>query len=445
MQRMTRLFGTDGVRGVANQDLTPDLALALGRAAGEVLAPHGEEIVIGRDTRISGPMLAAALTAGLSSAGARVRLAGVVPTPAVAFLTITDGAAAGAMISASHNPVPDNGIKFFSSDGMKITEGLEEEIESAMERGPDELPTGVGVGAVRDVDDPHDRYVDHLLATLPERLDGLRVVVDCAYGSAWKLGPRAFREAGADVVAINAEPDGTRINVDCGSTSLDGLAKRVVAEGADIGLGFDGDADRVLAVDERGQALDGDRILTVLGLSLHAAGQLKEDLLVATVMSNLGFLRAMRERGIDVVTAAVGDKYVADEMIKRGAVLGGEQSGHVILAEHSTTGDGILTGLQLAAFLVASDQPLSDVARVWSRYPQVLINVPVRGRGRLERAEPVWAEVDAVEAELGDEGRVLVRASGTEPVVRIMVEAASERRAQEAARRLADAVASHLG
>lgn len=442
---MTRLFGTDGVRGVANKDLTPDLALALGRAAGEVLAPQGEEIVIGRDTRISGPMLEAALTAGLSSAGAKVRLAGVVPTPAVAFFTVTDGAAAGAMISASHNPVPDNGIKFFSSDGMKISEGLEEEIEAAMERGPDELPTGLGVGSVKDLDDPRDRYVDHLLATLPERLDGLRVVVDCAYGSAWKLGPRAFREAGADVVAINAEPDGTRINVDCGSTSLEGLAKRVVAEGADIGLGFDGDADRVLAVDERGQVLDGDRILTVLGLSLHAAGQLKEDLLVATVMSNLGFLRAMRERGIDVITAPVGDKYVVDEMVRRGAVLGGEQSGHVILAQHSATGDGILTGLQLAAFLVASDQPLSAAARVWSSYPQVLINVPVQGRGRLEGAEPVWTEVAAVEDELGEEGRVLVRASGTEPVVRIMVEAASERRAQDAARRLAAAVAAHLG
>jgi phosphoglucosamine mutase len=441
---MTRLFGTDGVRGVANKDLTPDLALALGRAAGEVLAPTGEEVVIGRDTRISGPMLEGALAAGLSSAGAKVRLAGVVPTPTVAFLTIQDGAAAGAMISASHNPVPDNGIKFFSADGMKLSAGLEDQIEAAMERGSGELPTGLDVGTVERIQDAHERYVDHLLATLPERLTGLRVVLDCAFGSAWKVGPRAFREAGADVVAINADPDGSRINVDCGSTSLDGLAKRVVAEGADIGLGFDGDADRVLAVDERGQVLDGDRILTVLGMGLHAAGQLKEDLLVATLMSNLGFLRAMRERGIEVIVAPVGDKHVVEEMVTRGAVLGGEQSGHVILAEHSSTGDGILTGLQLATFLVASDEPLSDLARVWESFPQVLVNLAVDGRAQLQGAEPVWAEVRAIEAELGDDGRVLLRASGTEPVVRIMVEADTERRAQEAAERLAGSVTKHL-
>jgi phosphoglucosamine mutase len=441
---MTRLFGTDGVRGVANQDLTPDLALALGRAAGEVLAPNGEAVVVGRDTRISGPMLEGALAAGLSSAGARVRLAGVIPTPAVAYLTIHEGAAAGAMISASHNPVPDNGIKFFSPDGMKLSEGLEDRIEAAMERGPSDLPTGLRVGASEWIEEAHDRYVDHLLATLPERLTGLRIVLDCAFGSAWKVGPRAFREAGADVVAINAEPDGTRINVDCGSTSLDGLAKRVLEEGADLGLGFDGDADRVLAVDEQGAALDGDRILTVLARGLHEAGQLKEDLVVATVMSNLGFLRAMRDRGIEVVTAPVGDKYVVEEMVARGAILGGEQSGHVILAEHSSTGDGILTGLQVAAFLVASDRPLSDVSRGWERFPQILVNVPVEGRVQLEGAEPVWAEVRAVEAELGDGGRVLLRASGTEPVVRVMVEAENENRARAAAERLAGSVAAHL-
>jgi phosphoglucosamine mutase len=441
---MTRLFGTDGVRGVANKDLTPDLALALGRAAGEVLAPTGEEVVIGRDTRISGPMLEGALVAGLSSAGAKVRLAGVVPTPTVAFLTVQDGAAAGAMISASHNPVPDNGIKFFSADGMKLSAGLEDQIEAAMERGPGELPTGLDVGTAERIQDAHDRYVDHLLATLPERLTGLRVVLDCAFGSAWKVGPRAFREAGADVVAINADPDGSRINVDCGSTSLRGLAKRVVAEGADIGLGFDGDADRVLAVDESGQVLDGDRILTVLGLGLHAAGHLKDDLLVATLMSNIGFLRAMRERGVEVIVAPVGDKHVVEEMVTRGAVLGGEQSGHVILAEHSSTGDGILTGLQLATFLAASDERLSDLARVWESFPQVLVNVAVDGRGQLQGAEAVWAEVRAIEAELGDDGRVLLRASGTEPVIRIMVEADTERRAQAAAERLAESVTKHL-
>jgi phosphoglucosamine mutase len=440
---MTRLFGTDGVRGVANKDLTPDLALALGRAAGEVLAPNGEEVVIGRDTRLSGPMLEGAITAGLSSSGAAVRLAGVVPTPAVAFLTVQSGAGGGSMISASHNPVPDNGIKFFSADGMKLSEGLEDQIEAAMERGPGALPTGVDIGAAEPILDAHDRYVNHLLGTLPDRLTGLRVVLDCAFGSAWEVGPRAFREAGADVVTINAEPDGSRINVDCGSTSLDGLAERVVAEGADLGLGFDGDADRALAVDERGRPLDGDRILTVLGLGLHDAGRLKEDLLVATVMSNLGFVRAMRERGIEVIAAPVGDRYVVEQMVGRGAVLGGEQSGHVILAEHSTTGDGILTGLQLASFLVASDEPLSELAGGWDRFPQVLVNVAVDSE-RLEDAEPVWSEVRAVEAELGDEGRVLVRASGTEPLVRVMVEADDEGRAQAAAERLAAVVRAQL-
>ena len=440
---MTRLFGTDGVRGVANVDLTPDLVLALGRAAGQVLGSHGEEVVIGRDTRLSGPMLEGALMAGLSSAGATVRLAGVVPTPAVAFLTVEDGAAAGAMISASHNPVPDNGIKFFSADGVKLSEGVEDEIERAMERGPGELPQGLRVGHCERMSDAHDRYIDHLLS-ITERLKGIRVVLDCAFGAAWKVGPRAFREAGADVVAINAEPDGARINVDCGSTSLGGLARRVLEEGADLGLGFDGDADRVLAVDERGTVLDGDRILTVLASGLHEAGQLKEDLVVTTVMSNLGFLRAMRERGIEVLTAPVGDKYVGEEMTRVGAVIGGEQSGHVILAQHSTTGDGILTGLQLASHLVASDEPLSELAGGWETFPQTVINVGVKDRGGLEAATAVWDEVRSVEAELGDDGRVLLRASGTEPVVRVMVEADTERHAREAAERLASAVQTHL-
>jgi phosphoglucosamine mutase len=441
---MTRLFGTDGVRGVANKDLTPDLALALGRAAGEVLASGDQAVVIGRDTRLSGPMLEGALVAGLCSAGAAVRVAGIVPTPAVAFLTVDEGAAAGSMISASHNPVPDNGIKFFSAEGMKLSEGLEDQIEAAMERGPRALPQGPDVGGSEPLQGANDRYVGHLLASLPERLDGLRVVLDCAFGSAWEVGPRAFREAGADVVAINAEPDGSRINVDCGSTSLEGLAKRVVAEGADIGLGFDGDADRVLAVDERGDVLDGDRILTVLALGLHEAGRLKDELVVATVMSNLGFLRAMQQGGIEVLTAPVGDKFVVEEMIARGAVLGGEQSGHVILSEHSTTGDGILVGLRLASFLVSSDVTLSELAGGWDRFPQVLINVPVEERGGLAGAEAVWDEVRAVEAALGDGGRVLLRASGTEPVVRVMVEAETEARARDAARRLADAVTTHL-
>ena len=440
---MTRLFGTDGVRGVANQDLTPDLALALGRAAGEVLASAGQEVVIGRDTRVSGPMLEGALMAGLCSAGTTVRLAGVVPTPAVAFLTIEDRASAGVMISASHNPVPDNGIKFFSADGVKLSEAIEGRIEEAMENASTP-PTGLDVGRAERMADAHDRYIDHLLSTLPHHLSGLRVVLDCAFGAAWKVGPRAFREAGVDVVAINAEPDGTRINVECGSTSLDGLARRVLAEGADLGLAFDGDADRALAVDERGRPMDGDRILGVLATGLHEAGRLKENVLVATVMSNLGFLREMQRHGIEVVQAPVGDKYVAEEMTKRGAVLGGEQSGHVIMSEHSTTGDGLLTGLHLAWHLADSNQPLSELAGGWERFPQVLVNVEAAGRHHLASAEAVWDEVRKVEAELGDGGRVLLRASGTEPLVRVMVEAESEATAQRAAERLADSVRTHL-
>ena len=293
-------------------------------------------------------MLEAALVAGICSAGIGVRLAGIIPSPAVAFLTLDEKAAGGAVISASHNPVDDNGIKFFSAKGLKITGALEDDIEASMESPPTELPVGREVGTSGPLGDATDRYVAHLLGSLESSLKGLRVVLDCAYGAAWQVGPRVFRESGADVVAINAEPDGTRINVDCGSQSLDGLARVVVAEGADLGLAFDGDADRVLAVDESGSAVDGDRILALLATRMHEAGELKNDLVIATVMANLGFMRAMEKLGIEVVAAPVGDKFVAEAMAERGALLGGEQSGHVIFAGHSTTGDGLLTGLQVA-------------------------------------------------------------------------------------------------
>ncbi|MBW3595309.1 MAG: phosphoglucosamine mutase, partial [Actinobacteria bacterium] len=418
---MKRLFGTDGVRGVANKDLTPDLVLALGRAAASVGTGSGGRFVVGRDTRTSGPMLEAALVAGLCSAGADVLRAGIVPTPAVAFLTVAEAASGGAAISASHNPVRDNGIKFFSREGLKISEETELQIETAATSPDGELPIGTDVGTAVDLDDADDLYVDHLLRSLPTNLDGLRVVLDCAYGAAFQLAPRAFREAGADVHAIHAEPDGSRINVDCGSTSMTELSRVVVSEGADLGLAFDGDADRVLAVDERGEEVDGDRILGLLALRLMEDGELKDGIVVATVMSNLGFVRALEERGIEVIAAPVGDKFVVMEMAQRGAVLGGEQSGHVILAKHSTTGDGILTGLQTAAVLKNSDLPLSKLAHFFEPFPQVLVNVEVADRDGLANATAVWDAVAAAEAVLGDEGRVLLRPSGTEPLVRVMV------------------------
>ncbi|HEX2058672.1 MAG TPA: phosphoglucosamine mutase [Actinomycetota bacterium] len=442
---MTRLFGTDGVRGVANRDLTPDLALALGRAAGLVLAPHGGRVVVGRDTRISGPMLQGALTAGLCSAGAFVLDAGVLPTPGVAWLTRTEGAAAGAVISASHNPVPDNGIKFFSAVGTKVSGDEEAEIEALLADAPAHLPEGEDVGSVEPVDDAVPRYVDHLAGSVDGSLQGLRIVLDCAYGAAWRVGPEAFRRAGAAVVALHDAPDGSRINVDCGSTSLDTLAKTVVAEGASFGLGFDGDADRALAVDETGTVIDGDRIIALAALHLKERDALPGSLVVTTVMANLGLRRALEAAGIDVVTVAVGDRFVAEAMTENGAALGGEQSGHVIFSEHSTTGDGVLTGLKLAEIVGGAGRPLSELAAVFEPYPQVLLNVPIADRGALEAADEVWARVREAEESLGDSGRVLLRASGTEPLVRVMVEAEDAATAERVARDLAVTVEAVLG
>jgi phosphoglucosamine mutase len=438
---MRRLFGTDGVRGTANKDLTPDLTLALGRAAGHTLVPDGGEVVIGRDTRLSGPMLEAALMAGLASAGVQVRTAGVIPTPAVAYLTLEEGAAAGAVISASHNPVPDNGIKFFSAEGLKIATGAEEEIERLMAEPPTDLPTGVEVGRIEALEDAEARYVDHLLGTLERPLTGLRVVLDCAYGAAFSVAPRTFREAGAEITALHAEPDGSRINVECGSTDLRRLAEVVVADGADIGLAFDGDADRVLAVDERGRHVDGDELIAMLALDHLERGTLRNSTVVATVMANLGFRRKLEDHGISVVETPVGDRFVAEEMATVGSVLGGEQSGHIIFGTHSTTGDGVLAGLQIAQILAASDETLSTLADVFEPYPQVLINVPVASKEGLDTDEEVWAHVHAQEAQLADSGRILLRPSGTEPVIRVMVEAADEATARATAHALADLVA----
>ncbi len=441
---MPRLFGTDGIRGVANEDLTPELALAVGRAAGRVLAPEGGAVVVGRDTRLSGPMLEGALVAGLASAGTDVHLAGIVPTAAVAWLTVDAGAQGGAVISASHNPVADNGIKFFSSEGLKIGPDTEDRIEARIEE--PEVPgrSRIGVASTVSLDDPLGRYIEYLLTSLPDQLSGLRVVLDCAYGAAWRAAPNAFKEAGAEVTTLHAEPDGARINVDCGSTNLALLARTVVAEGADIGLAFDGDADRVLAVDERGETVDGDRILGLAALRLHEDGRLKDDAVVVTVMANLGLKRALQERGIAVAVAPVGDRHVAQAMADRGIVLGGEQSGHIIFAEHSTTGDGILTGLQLTHIVRTSDEPVSRLAHFFEPFPQVLLNVPVGSKAKLEDADPVWSAVREAEDSLGEDGRVLVRASGTEPIVRVMVEATSEATARSTAEHLADVLRKGL-
>ncbi len=442
---MPSLFGTDGIRGVANRDLTPDLALAIGRAAGLSLAPGGGEVVIGRDTRVSGPMLQGALIAGLCSAGVDVRLCGIIPTPGVAWLTIDERARAGAVISASHNPVPDNGIKFFSDEGYKIAPEVEEQIEKLMAEAPSELPTGIDVGRSMPLDRAHERYCDHLISTLRGGLSGLRVVLDCAYGAAWKVGPHVFVEAGADLITINAEPDGARINVECGSTSLDALAERVVAVKAQLGLALDGDADRVLAVDERGDPVDGDRMLGLAALRLAEASALENDVVVGTVMSNLGFVRAVEARGIEFIAAPVGDRYVVEAMGESGAILGGEQSGHIVFGEHSTTGDGLLTGLQIAQIVAQSGEPLSTLTRFYEPFPQVLINVEVASKQRLDSEEAIWDEVAQVEAGLGDDGRVLIRPSGTESLVRIMVEARDPADAQRAAERLAEVVGMRLG
>lgn len=441
---MRALFGTDGVRGVANRDLTPDLALRLGRAAGLVLAPDGGALAVGRDTRVSGSMLEGALVAGLCSAGATVRLAGVLPTPAVAWLTLAEGARAGAVISASHNPVPDNGIKFFSSAGLKISASCERAIEHAVgQEAP--LPTGADVGIATPLEGAGERYVAHLLTSVDESLEGLAVVLDCAHGAACSVAPHVFRGAGAEVTVIHGEPDGRRINVDCGSTSLADLRTVVVERSADLGLAFDGDADRVLAVDERGAEIDGDRIIAISALRLLELGRLPGSLVVATVMSNLGFVRALEERGVKLVIAPVGDRHVAEAMTAHGSVLGGEQSGHVIFADYSTTGDGVLTGLQVAAAVAAATGRASRLADLYQPFPQVLVNVPVRTRDALDDAEAVWASVRRMEESLGRDGRVLIRASGTEHLVRVMVEAADPDTAHSAAAALAEVVRRNLG
>jgi len=429
------------------------LSVAAAHVLGDAgaFAGHRPVAVVGRDPRASGEFLEAAVVAGLASSGVDVLRVGVLPTPATAYLTAELGADLGVMLSASHNAMPDNGIKFFARGGHKLPDEVEDAIEENYARyrsGEGESwhrPTGGDVGRVTDFTEGFDRYVEHLLSVLPNRLDGLKVVIDGAHGAAARVSPEAFRRAGAEVVhTLGAEPTGLNINDGCGSTHIDGLRAAVVEHGADLGIAHDGDADRCLAVDASGAEVDGDQILAVLALAMREAGTLREDTVVATVMSNLGFKLAMESEGIALVQTAVGDRYVLESMKEHGYALGGEQSGHVILLDHATTGDGTLTGLMLAARLAATKKPLAELAGVMRRLPQELINVKGVDKARAGTDEAVLKAVAEAEAELGSTGRVLLRPSGTEPLVRVMVEAAEAKQAQAVAERLAEVVRSSL-
>ncbi len=454
---MGRLFGTDGVRGLAGRDLTARLALDLSvaaahelgrsRAAGSARRPRA---VVGRDPRASGEFLEAAVVAGLASSGVDVLRLGVLPTPAVAYLAKALDADFGVVLSASHNPAPDNGIKFFARGGLKLPDAVEDRIEDLLEPGRPEEPPADGFGRVVDAQADQEHYLDHLLASLtgvphPARppLAGLRVVVDCAHGAAYATAPEALRRAGAEVIAIGVEPDGHNINQGCGSTCLDAVSAAVLAQGADAGIAHDGDADRCLAVDADGQVVDGDQILAVLATDLKDEGQLAGDTVVVTVMSNLGFRMAMADAGIHVAETPVGDRYVLEAMLAGHHVLGGEQSGHIILGDHATTGDGILTALHLLAVLARRGVTLAEAVKVMTRYPQVLINVP-GDKARASASPEVARAVESARDELGASGRILVRPSGTERAVRVMVEAVDTHQAEDVARRVADVIHTAL-
>ena len=446
---MARLFGTDGVRGVANRDLTVSLALNLAQAAalvlGETARSEGRRpiAIIGRDPRISGEYLAAAVATGLASSGVDVYDAGVVPTPATAFLTADFSADFGVMISASHNPAPDNGIKFFAAGGHKLADDIEDKIEAAMQEKP-LAPIGAAVGRVQRFADAEDRYLVHLLGAIPNTLEGLTVVIDCAHGAASAISPQAFADAGAKVIVIGNDPDGLNINAGYGSTHMSALQAAVLENDADLGFAHDGDADRCLAVDQTGAIVDGDQLMAILALSAKAKGELARDTLVATVMSNLGLRIAMKDAGITMLETKVGDRYVLEQIREGGYTLGGEQSGHIIFSRYATTGDGILTALMIAAEVKATGKKLSELASQMKLYPQVLINVRGVDLSKVDSDAGLKEVVVEAEAELGNTGRVLLRASGTEPLIRVMVEAADEGTAHSWADRIARVVEKNL-
>ena len=443
---MGRLFGTDGVRGVANRELTAELALALGAAAARRLASTTRSgrcvAVVGRDPRASGEMLEAAVIAGVTSEGVDALRVGVLPTPAVAYLTGGYGADFGVMISASHNAMPDNGIKIFGPGGHKLDDATEDRVEELVAQGPGLRPVGAEIGRVVDATDALERYLRHIGSAVGAKLDGLTVVVDCANGAAFAAAPRAYVAAGARVIAINAEPNGLNINDGCGSTHLEQLQAAVVAHRADLGLAHDGDADRCLAVDAAGRIVDGDAIMVVLALAMQHAGELASNTLVTTVMSNLGLHLAMREAGITVRTTGVGDRYVLEELRAGEYSLGGEQSGHIVMPAMGTTGDGILTGLRLMSRMAQTRSSLAELAAPMQSMPQVLINVEVADKATVAEAPAVQSAVRQAEAELGDTGRILLRPSGTEQMVRVMVEATDEDTARQLAIRVAESVSA---
>lgn len=423
---MGKYFGTDGVRGVANRELTAELAYKIGRCGGYVLTKEvaKPKVLIGLDTRVSGKMLEASLTAGLLSIGADVILLGVLSTPAVAYLTRTMGADAGVMISASHNPVEDNGIKFFGRDGFKLLDETELEIEALMDQEVDELPRPIGkeLGTVKVDTVAKWMYLDYLKSTVKHRFDGMRIVLDCANGAAYELAPKLFADLGAEVITMAAEPNGLNINDHCGSTHPEHLQEEVVRQKADLGLAFDGDADRLIAVDATGEVVDGDHLLLICGESMNREGRLNGSTIVSTVMSNIGFYKAVDQFGLQSVKTAVGDRYVMEEMRKNGFNLGGEQSGHIIFLEHSTTGDGMLSGIQLVNTLKGDGKSLAEAKTMMRQYPQVLVNVRVADKSKYAGNAVIEQAVADVEKELGDNGRVLVRPSGTESLIRVMAE-----------------------
>ena len=442
---MGQLFGTDGIRGVANTELTPELVVGLGRALVRTLREEGRtrpQVLVGRDPRASGEMLESALVAGVTSAGGDVVSAGVLPTPGVAYLTAETTADAGAMISASHNPVADNGIKFFGPEGGKLTDDEERRIEELLQHVADDRPVGAHIGRLRRDHELLVRYVEHLATTGSENLSNLHVVLDCANGAASNVAPFVLRRLGAHVDVLNAKPDGTNINAGCGSTHPEVVARAVVEAGADIGLAHDGDADRLIAADHLGNIVDGDFILAILAEDLRQQRDL--DTVVTTVMTNLGFTLAMRDLGIEVIQTQVGDRYVREAMLAGGHPLGGEQSGHIIFTDYATTGDGVLTAICLLSVLAGSGRSLADLAGIMQRLPQVLVNVRGVDRDRLADATAVWRAIEDESEALGDQGRILVRASGTEPVIRVMVEADSEPHATEVAERLSKVVSAEL-
>jgi phosphoglucosamine mutase len=451
---MPRLFGTDGVRGLANETLTVELSLGLAQAAAVVLGQgrHADGrrasgrrpvAVLARDPRVSGEFISSAIAAGLASSGVDVLDAGVIPTPGAAFLVADSNADFGVMVSASHNPAPDNGIKFFAAGGRKLPDEVEDRIEAALASSP-LAPRGSEVGRIRRFADAEDRYLVHLLGTLPNRLDGIHVVLDCANGAAAGVSPDAFTNAGAKVTVIGAEPDGVNINDGVGSTHLDQLAKAVIEHGADVGIAHDGDADRCLAIDHAGNVVDGDQIMAILALSMKQHGLLVDNTLVATVMSNLGLRIAMAEQGVNLIETKVGDRYVLEALNEKHLSLGGEQSGHVIMTKYATTGDGILTGLQLLAVMAATNKPLAELASVMTVYPQVMVNVKDVRHHDLHTDGHIASEVQRAQQTLGDTGRILLRPSGTEPLVRVMVEATEHIVAQRIADEIAAVVRERL-